>query len=260
MRTFLKGFVDKFSDKSSLKFWQLFGILKSSILNSKLLFLLFGQNWKIGLLLGQNWKIGLLIIPTFGHTCSMCHIIFVQQPLSNIFQILLFGQQLKKLGYFSFQHMVTFVLCIISFCAIQYFFNSLGGSPGLVIMSSYPGTVYWMDIFSYLFVVKNVKCVWMDGNKWKRDWGWPISKKDIFQHLTATEDEKNAKGGLEGIDVRLDLAPLDDDDPGGLRPVVPRLEVEEQVTTETTPALHSDWKNKKYCLHLSRFTFWKCKQ
>ena len=98
MRTFLKGFVDKFSDKSSLKFWQLFGILKSSILNSKLLFLLFGQNWKIGLLIlfdvsyhfcttatfqyfsnTSLWatieKIGLLFIPTYGHIRSVYHFI-----------------------------------------------------------------------------------------------------------------------------------------------------------------------------------------
>ena len=31
-----------------------------------------------------------------------------------------------------------------------------------------------MDIFSHLFVVKIVMCVWKDKNKWKRGRGWPI--------------------------------------------------------------------------------------
>ena len=59
-----------------------------------------------------------------------------------------------------------------------------GGSPGLVVMggdscskdcefeSWHP--IYWMDIFSHLFVVKIVMYVWKDENKWKRGRGWPI--------------------------------------------------------------------------------------
>ena len=30
------------------------------------------------------------------------------------------------------------------------------------VVSSNPSTVYWMDIFSHLFVVKIVMCVWKD--------------------------------------------------------------------------------------------------
>ena len=33
------------------------------------------------------------------------------------------------------------------------------------VVSSNPGTIYWMDIFSHLFVVKIVMCVWKDKNK-----------------------------------------------------------------------------------------------
>ena len=59
----------------------------------------------------------------------------------------------------------------------------LGGSPGLVVIhvpkvvSLNPGTIYWIDIFSRLFVVKIVICVWKDENKWKRGRGTPILKK-----------------------------------------------------------------------------------
>ena len=56
--------------------------------------------------------------------------------------------------------------------------------PGLVVMGWYSqsegcgfesSTVYWMDIFSHIFVVKIVMFVcWKDENKQKRGLGWPI--------------------------------------------------------------------------------------
>ena len=42
-----------------------------------------------------------------------------------------------------------------------------------------PSTIYWMDIFSHLFVVKFVMCVWKDENKLKRGRGWPIFKQQL---------------------------------------------------------------------------------
>ena len=43
-------------------------------------------------------------------------------------------------------------------------------------MSLNPGIIYWMDIFSHLFVVRIVMFVWKDGNKRKTGQGCPISK------------------------------------------------------------------------------------
>ena len=69
---------------------------------------------------------------------------------------------------------------------------SQGGSSGLVVMGGdsfskghglNPGTVSWMDIFSHLFVVKIVMCVWKDENKWKRGRGWPIFKWNVMSLL-----------------------------------------------------------------------------
>ena len=64
-----------------------------------------------------------------------------------------------------------------------------GGSPGLVVMGrdlhskgcgSNPSTVYWMDIFSHLFVLKicNVCLKRPKINEKGRD--WPIFKKALF--------------------------------------------------------------------------------
>ena len=56
----------------------------------------------------------------------------------------------------------------------------MGGSHGLVVMggdscpkvvSSNPGTKYLIDIFSHLFVVKIVMCIWKDENKLKKGRG-----------------------------------------------------------------------------------------
>ena len=46
------------------------------------------------------------------------------------------------------------------------------------VVSSNPGTAYWMAISSFLFVVKIVICVWKDENKLKRGRGWPKRKND----------------------------------------------------------------------------------
>ena len=45
------------------------------------------------------------------------------------------------------------------------------------VVSSNPSTVYWMDIFSQIFVVRIVMFVLKDENKLKRGRGWPIFKK-----------------------------------------------------------------------------------
>ena len=41
----------------------------------------------------------------------------------------------------------------------------------------------WKWHFSHLFVVKIVKCVWKDDNKWKRGRGWPIKRWSILEDL-----------------------------------------------------------------------------
>ena len=48
------------------------------------------------------------------------------------------------------------------------------------VVRANPDTVYWMDIFSNLFVVKIVICIWKDENKWKRGRDRPIFLKKTW--------------------------------------------------------------------------------
>ena len=69
---------------------------------------------------------------------------------------------------------------------------SWGGSPGLVVMGGDscpkgrrfdPSTIYWMDIFSHLFVVKIVMFVWKDKNKLKEAGNCPLEKEWFWVKL-----------------------------------------------------------------------------
>ena len=52
------------------------------------------------------------------------------------------------------------------------------------VVGSNPSTVYWMDIFSHLFVVQLVMFVWKDKNKGKRGLGWPFFKKKQLKSVS----------------------------------------------------------------------------
>ena len=70
----------------------------------------------------------------------------------------------------------------------NYFLTGAGALVYLVVMGgdSCPEcreieSQHWMEIFSHIFVLKNVIFAWKDENKWKKDRDWPIFlKKPIF--------------------------------------------------------------------------------
>ena len=65
--------------------------------------------------------------------------------------------------------------------------------------------VYWMDIFSHLFVVKIVMIVWNDVNKWKRGRDGPFKKPNSWNSLSETgSKELIVRATLGSISVKIE--------------------------------------------------------
>ena len=58
----------------------------------------------------------------------------------------------------------------------------MGGDSRSEGLSSNPSAIYWMDIFSQIFVVKILIFVWKDKNKWKKVGIGPFFKKINFYY------------------------------------------------------------------------------
>ena len=73
------------------------------------------------------------------------------------------------------------------------------------VVSSNPGTVYWMAIFSKLFVVTIVMCAWKDENKMKKRPGLTHFKKKISNnhHVTVLKANYSATFPIYSLLMKL---------------------------------------------------------